>query len=212
MSSVEPDDLGGRWRRPLLAAALASVTLALGACGGSSNDATGTASAKLGHDTVTNGVVTHKPLHGTGGSEANDDNPGSADTGDGAKSTVRGPCALVSAAAAEAIVGQPLKPPEEAPQGPTCIYAASHGGGLVTLAVEPLELGQILPHTKKLVRGNVGAHASYCGVYGQPNTYVKLSHGLVLSVSASCSVGERFALEAVKHLRPDGTIVPSSTG
>ena len=130
--------------------AIAGTTALLAACGGSSStqragattgadsttsvharvattrasaaEAAATEAAKAHRDIVTTGVVTHHPLHGTGGSEINDDNPGNADVGSNPAAGEENPCKLVSQAQAQAIVGRPVAAPQEAPLGPTCIY------------------------------------------------------------------------------------------
>jgi hypothetical protein len=211
---------------PLCVVLLAAASLLLAACGGSSpapsasaaaggsqggqntlagpargtvRPARGTASAGANPGVVSGGAPMQRPLRGTGGDERNDDNPGSADSGDGSAPGVLDPCTLVSRAQAEAIVGRLLAAPQEAPLGPTCIYQP-RGAGMVTVAVEPLDLSQLERQLRDRRRLTVGGHAAYCGRLGQPLTLVPLSGGRALSVTAPCAAGARFAAAALSRL------------
>lgn len=209
-------------RRPLawlcctLPPALAALTIA--ACGGSSPASSSATSAVHGgsgdsasstpdasnrgsthRDIVSTGTVTQRPLRGTGGSEANDENSGRAASATG---TAAGPnpCTLVSEAQAQAIVGAPIATPQEAPLGPTCIYRRRGGGDLITVAVESLEFAKIRSKIHGTMRATMGGHTAYCGSYGHPTTFVPLAHGMVLNVSAPCAIGTRFAEQALRRL------------
>jgi len=184
-----------------------SATL-LSACGGSSGDAHGSSTAstavgttKARRDVVKDSAAVQRPLRDTGGSEVNDDNPGSADSGDDDASTAdTNPCRLVTRAQAQAILGTPVAAPQEAPLGPTCIYQPTGGGAQVTLAVQAISLARLKPrirHRRKIV---VSGRTGYCGTYGQPTTFVALADGSVLSVTASCQVGRVFAAAALTRL------------
>lgn len=199
------------------AIAIAGTIMAITACGSSSStQATGTASAhttaaaareaaatqaaKEHRDIVTTGVVTHHPLHGTGGDEINDDNPGNADAGSDPAAGENDPCRLVSQAQAQAILGRPVAT-QAAPLGPTCIYQPAGAKTFVTLAVEGVELAQLKPHIRHLTHFELAGRTGYCGIYGQPTTFVQLAEDKVLGVTAPCSVGRRFAAKALTRLK-----------
>jgi hypothetical protein len=111
------------------------------------------------------------------------------------------PCRLVTRTEAAAIVGARLAKPIEAPQGPTCIYKAAHGRRMFSLAVQTVPLSTLRRQLQKPSRTSVSKHPAYCVTVGQPTLYVPLSGDRVLSVQASCAVGKRFALAALRHLR-----------
>ncbi len=214
-----PDKPGARLPCAIL---LAAAALLLVACGGSSStgDAASSArsagaapaggtqsapsrartTAKARPDTVTNGVVVHRPAPGTGGNEINDDNPGVADTGKGAAPGQLDPCTLVSRAQARAIVGHPVDAPQEEPLGPTCIYRRQGAKSFVTVTVESIDFSTVKPQIRGRTSTEVAGHTVYCGDYGQPTTFVPLSGGRVLSVMAPCAVGTRFAATALGRL------------
>jgi hypothetical protein len=162
--------------------------------------------AKANRDPVTNGVVTHRPFHGTGGGEVNDDNPGNADAPGAGHTDVRrapgpsDPCTLVSRAEAQTIVGAPIDKPLEAPLGPTCIYRPASAKNLITLTVESMDVAKITAHIRNRRHLDVSGHAAYCGNYGQPTTFVQLASGRVLTVTAPCAIGVRFAAKALPRL------------
>jgi len=201
----------------------AAAALLIAACGGSSHapsvvtsttstaaggaPAADAASGSPGHphrlgagrDTVSSGAVTQRPVRGTGGNEINDDNPGRADGGNGT-ATGQNPCALVSKAEAQAIIGEPIATPQEAPLGPTCIYRPLGTKGLTTIAVESLDIAKIRSQIRNLRRVAVGGRTAYCGDYGRPAIFVPLAHGQVLNVVAPCAVGTRLAGKALSRL------------
>jgi hypothetical protein len=193
--------------------ALAAAVLPLGACGGSSSahpattpagrSATGEAGAGVpatnSHDPVTNGVVTHRPLRGTGGNAVNDDNPGSADKGSATGQS--DPCRLVTTAEAQAIIGKPVAAPQEAPLGPTCIYQPVGAGNFVTIAIESIDFANVKPHIRNRTSFRVSGHTAYCGDYGQFTTFVPFQNGRVLSVTAPCATGRLFAVKALSRLK-----------
>jgi Protein of unknown function (DUF3558) len=110
------------------------------------------------------------------------------------------PCNLVSPSQARAILGTPIAAPVEAPQGPTCIYRPRKGPGMVTIAVQTLDLKAIRRNLHDPKPIAVGGRRAYCGVYGQPMLYAGLPGGRVLSIGARCKVARQFASRAVAHL------------
>jgi hypothetical protein len=189
-----------------------AAALLIAACGGSSSRRSATAqasqsaategayaAAKADHDVVTNGVVTHRPLHGTGGGEINDDNP--ADTGGHPATAASDPCTLVSRAEAQAIVGRPIDPPVEARLGPTCIYQPAGAKNLITVTVESINAAAIKRYIRKRTQLNVSGRTAYCGTYGQPITLVPLAGGRALAVTAPCAIGIRFAAKALPRVK-----------
>lgn len=208
--------------KPLCAIPLMLAATLLAACGSSSSTPPATTSAvdqntgarsrahvdaRTRPDPVTNAVVTHRPLHGTGGSEINDDNPGSADAPHGSgKTDVRpaagrtNPCTLVSRAQAQAIVGEPIASMQEAPLGPTCIYQPAGSKSFVTLAIEPINLPKVLAHVRGYSEAHIKGHTADCGVYGQPTTFVALPRAGVLTITGPCAIGAKFAATALPRL------------
>lgn len=152
---------------------------------------------------IVKGNPVQRPAPGTGGNTANDENPPSkASRADSGRPTTYGqpnPCMLVSAAQAQAITGKGVAV-KEAPLGPTCIYQVSGVTVPITIAVERLSVSTLKPHIKKLSQLNVGGRTAYCGVYGAAVTYVPLSGGRVIHVSAPCAVGTKFAAAALPKL------------
>lgn len=153
---------------------------------------------------ITRRHAVQRPVAGTGGNTANDDNPASkasrADSG--ARPTTSGepnPCVLVSGAQAQALTGKRIAV-TEAPLGPTCIYQESGVKAPVTIAVERLRFSALKPHIKKLSELAIGGRTAYCGVYGTASTYVPLTGDRVLNVSAPCAVGTKFAAAALPKL------------
>ena len=110
------------------------------------------------------------------------------------------PCNLVTRAEARAIIGEPVRTPLEAPQGPTCIYRSQHGDAFVTLAVQAAEFKHLRRQIQDPEPQSIGGVTAYCGELGQPMLYLPLSKGRVLSVSAPCEVARQFATRAVQQL------------
>ncbi len=212
--------------RPLCVIPLVPVAVLLAACGSSSTSPSATTAAtttptvqnadvgashsadvrskahrsRQAHpDPVTNGVVIHKPQHGTGGAEINDDNPGRADVGN-QHAAGRNPCTLVSRAQAQTILGKAVGSPVEAPLGPTCIYRPVGAKRFVTLTVESIDFARVRAQIRNRTQLDVAGRTAYCGVYGQPTVFVPLASGRVLAVTASCAIGAKFAAEAVSQL------------
>jgi hypothetical protein len=156
--------------------------------------------AKAHRDAITRGVVTHRPVAGTGGSEINDDNPGNADAGRNPAAGRSDPCELVSRAAAQRILGRPVATPQQAPLGPTCIYQPAGAKTFVTVAIEGVGFAALEPHIHRLQQVDVSGRTGYCGVYGQPSLFVPLAGGKVLSVAAPCGTARLFAAMAISKL------------
>jgi hypothetical protein len=201
--------------KPICAILLAGTTLLIAACGASSSTA-GTTVASSGdpraaanptvssyskahHDVVSSAAVKHRPRHGTGGAEVNDDNPGQADAG--SRPTVgQDPCKLVPQAQAQAIIGKPIGKPTEAPLGPTCIYRPVGADSLITMTVESTNFAGIRAHIRHRTQLDVSGRPAYCGTYGQPTVFVPLASGRVLEITAPCAIGTRFAATALPRL------------
>lgn len=191
---------------------LALAALLLCSCGGSSPTSSPTATnasvvtKARGHETIVHGrnrvsdkTVTYHPLHGTGGGELNDDNPGNADAGAHASGS-EDPCTLVTRSEGQAILGGSVSAPSEAPQGPTCIYQRVGSKSLVTLAYQSIDLARIKAQIHGAKRFEIDHRTAFCGVYGQPTTFVALTSGRALSITAPCAVGRRFAAVALTRL------------
>jgi hypothetical protein len=111
------------------------------------------------------------------------------------------PCNLVTRPEAQAIMGGSVRAPLEAPQGPTCIYRAAKGDGMVTLAVqEGVSFASLKPQLQGRKTVDASGRTGYCGMYGQPVLFVPLTGGRVLTVGAECGVAQRFAAKAVRQL------------
>ena len=114
--------------------------------------------------------------------------------------SARRPCSLVTQSEAERIVGAPLVVPIEAPQGPTCIYQTRSQKLQVTLTVQHVRLGEVLPALRGSHRRAVAGHDAYCGRYGRSLIYVPLDRGRVLTVTAACTRASAFAERALSRL------------
>jgi hypothetical protein len=152
---------------------------------------------------VTKGNPVHKPAPGTGGNSVNDDTPNGkasfADSGGGANGPTN-PCSLVSQAQASAFTGKSIGKPHVAPLGPTCVYSETGGRTEVTMALELAAFAKVKPHIHALSQVSVAGHVGYCGVYGTPIVYVPMAQDRLLSISAPCSVGTKFAAAAMPKL------------
>lgn len=157
--------------------------------------------AGLHRDKVTYGLVSHRPMRGTGGSEINDDNPGTADSGSG-ETRGQNPCSLVSKAQAQATIGKPIDTPVEAPLGPTCIYQETGAKTTITVAVESMDLTKIQAQIRNRRQIKVDQHTATCGTYGQPVTLVQLEGGRVLDITGPCAIGVRFMRIAIPRVKP----------
>jgi hypothetical protein len=116
------------------------------------------------------------------------------------------PCALVSRAQAQAILGAATRAPVPAPQGPTCIYATRDARRQVTIAVQAAPgtpgaaASAIGPRAlRDRMRVRVGARHAYCGVAGTPTLLMPLGEGRIIVVAAPCPVAAAFAADALSH-------------
>ena len=110
------------------------------------------------------------------------------------------PCSLVTQAEARAIVGEPVREPVEAPQGPTCVYRTEKGSEMITLAVQAADFKRAKGRLQQPTRVGIHSRTGVCGQFGQPMLYVPISQGRMLTVAAPCAVAKQFASTAVKQL------------
>jgi hypothetical protein len=112
-------------------------------------------------------------------------------------------CSLVSRAQAQAILGEPVGRPVEAPQGPTCLYRPQGVKRLVTVAVISTNFSSIAlqAHLKDRMSVTVSGRAAYCGVAGAPTMIVPLTTGRYLTVAAPCPIAASFAAAALSHIK-----------
>ena len=152
---------------------------------------------------VIHGNPVHKPAAGTGGNTINDDNPTGkasfADSGTGASGSTN-PCHLVSQSQASTFTGKSIGKPRLAPLGPTCVYQELGGKTEVTMALQLAAFAKLKSHIHNLSTVTIAGHVGYCGVYGTPITYVPMAQDRLLSISAPCSVGTKFAAAALPKL------------
>jgi hypothetical protein len=177
--------------------ALAAAATLVAACGGAEN--------RAAPGTPSNPMVA-KPTEGTTTGRSNE-GAGSAGEQPGYQKLVERqtsnpssrftPCELVTRTQARAILGAPVLAPQEAPQGPTCIYRTRTGSAFVTLAVQRQDIRTLKRQLRQPEAVDVSNRVAYCGNYGQQVLYVELSGGRVLSVAAPCKVARQFARKAV---------------
>lgn len=110
------------------------------------------------------------------------------------------PCSLVTKAQAREIIGVPIVEPLEAPQGPTCIYQTASGKPYVTLTVQKTSMAMLRDQMSDTKEVSVAGRTAYCGDLGGPVLHLPLSDDRVLSVAATCAMGQRFAAAAVSRL------------
>jgi hypothetical protein len=207
----------------------ATTTLALGACGGSSpSPSSSSSSSSSASATVPKGVLGARVQAARGvrpvsqllsadQARAKDDvrptsrrpvraraQAGMIDdevSNTGAKPL--DPCSLVSRTQAQAILGQPVGQPVDAPQGPTCVYAPQGAKTQVTVAVIATNFSTLQPqaHLRDRMSVKVGGRAAYCGVAGSPTMIVPLSTGRYLTVTAPCPIAASFAARALSHIK-----------
>jgi hypothetical protein len=187
---------------------LAASALFVAACGGSSSSSTQAPRPPvqaahhvapipqfLGNDKVqassSRPVKARPPAPGTDDDEVNST---------GAKPV--NPCALVSRAEAQTIIGAPVAKAVEAPQGPTCVYSPQGAKSLITLAVESMHFSKIQPQAqlRDRISVTIHGHTAYCGVVGTPTMIVPLPAGKYLSVTAPCPIAASFAAKALSHI------------
>jgi hypothetical protein len=110
------------------------------------------------------------------------------------------PCALVTKAQAEAILGAKLVDPVVRPQGPTCIYRDSSSQRFAAISVQTQSFAALRRQLRRAERVDVSGRTAYCGMHGRPMLYMPLSGGRVLSVAAQCDAAARFARRAGARL------------
>lgn len=110
------------------------------------------------------------------------------------------PCALVTKAQAQQILGTRLLDPVMAPQGPTCIYRDRSGRSFATVAFQATGIQRLRRAARRVHAVEVGDRTAYCAVNGAPVLYLPLAAGRVLSVNAQCEIATRFASRALPHL------------
>jgi hypothetical protein len=199
-----------------------AAALLLGACGGSSSSSSTSSASSASSAPIPKGVVGARVQAGRGVT------PISKFLGaDQVRPTHRGPvraraqagmiddevsttgakpldpCSLVTRAQAQAIVGKPVGPPVDAPQGPTCVYTASGFKGPITLAVVATDFSTVKPQAKLRDRMSVtvSGHPAYCGVAGAPTMVVPLTPEKFLTVVAPCPIAASFAATALGHVK-----------
>ncbi len=110
------------------------------------------------------------------------------------------PCALVTKAQAQAVLGTRLLDPLVAPQGPTCIFRDRSGQSFATISFQPVAFDRLRRQTHRLKAVDVADRKAYCGVNGAPVLYLPLAGGRTLSVNAQCEIARRLARHAVPRL------------
>lgn len=112
------------------------------------------------------------------------------------------PCALVSRARAQALLGTRAVTVVQAPQGPTCLFRAAAGPvrQQTTLVVQATPAGALLSHLQDRRTLTLAGHRAFCGRFGTSELYVPLDHGHVLSLSGPCAVTQGFAAAALRQL------------
>jgi hypothetical protein len=112
------------------------------------------------------------------------------------------PCALVTKAQAQQILGGKLLDPVSLPQGPTCVYRSHSNRRYATISVGTRDFRSLRRSLHRPKTVEIADHRAYCGTYGQPVLYLPLSGGRVLSVAAQCDTAVRFARRAGVRLLP----------
>jgi hypothetical protein len=110
------------------------------------------------------------------------------------------PCNLVRRSEAAAILGAPVQPLIEAPQGPTCIYRTAKSRSFITVSVERAAISKLRKQLRHSHQVAVAERSSVCGTIGRPLLYVPVSSARVLVVTAPCQVARRFASAAVGRI------------
>lgn len=110
------------------------------------------------------------------------------------------PCSLVTKTQATAIIGATILEPLEAPQGPTCIYQTKSGTPYITLAVQTVDFAKLRKQIRNTRSISVASRTAYCGTYGKPMLFLPVTGGRVLSITAPCTLAQRFAAKAATHL------------
>jgi hypothetical protein len=198
------------------AGVLAPVAAALlfGACGSSSSSSSSSSTAHVADAHVQAahkvppipqfvGAAAHVHVASTGPVKARPPQPGTIDdevNASGAKTL--DPCTLVSRSEAQTILRKPVAKPVDAPQGPTCIYAANGGKRQITLAVQATDFSKVQPQSQLRDRMSVTVHGhtAYCGVAGGPTLIIPLAGGRFLTVTAPCPIAASFAARALGRI------------
>ena len=110
------------------------------------------------------------------------------------------PCAFVTKAQAQTILGARLLDPLVAPQGPTCIYRNRSGQSFATVAIQSVSFKALRRQVRRVERVAISDRTAYCGMHGQPMLYLPLSGDRVLSVAAPCETAASFARRAAPRL------------
>jgi hypothetical protein len=110
------------------------------------------------------------------------------------------PCALVTKADAQAILGARLLDPVVAPQGPTCIFRDRSGQSFATMSLQPVPIERLRRQTRRVKVVTVGDRNAYCGVNGGPVLYLPVADARTLTVIAQCEIAARFARRAAARL------------
>jgi hypothetical protein len=110
------------------------------------------------------------------------------------------PCSLVTKSQAAAIIGEPIREPVQAAQGPTCIYRSTTGSSFITLVVQRVDFKRLRPQIRERRRIAIASRSAYCGTYGQQMLYMPLAGSRVLSIAGPCDIARQFATEALPQL------------
>jgi hypothetical protein len=178
----------------LTAAALAGLT-ACGSDGASSKPAPGTPENPLVAKAPSAGEATSE-----GAAAPSFDSLVDRQRATGVAHDAANPCALVTKAQAQAILGSKLVDPLVAPQGPTCIYRDRAGRSFATISIQSQDFASLRSQVRRVERVDVANRRAVCGMHGQPTLYLPFSRGRVLSVAAPCDIAARLARRAVPRL------------
>jgi hypothetical protein len=173
------------------------ATMALAACGGSGDQASGpaaksTSQGSSNYIVASNDTISNDDSPSVGQYPEGQDNDEVSPTG----ADVEEPCRLISKAQASAILGEGVQTSVGA-QGPTCIYTPNGAKPQMTVAIEQTSLQDLREHATKATGLAVGSAAGWCLDYGSTSVAVELEEGRVLRVTGPCSVAARFAARAL---------------
>lgn len=189
--------------RPLALLLAATVALAVAGCGSDE----GRPKAPKGSPQNPIAAVTPDPQGMTGEAGGNPAKPGYQRLLENqreapAEPKQDNPCALVTKAQAQKILGGKLMDPVSLPQGPTCIYRNRSSARYATVSVQARDFAVLRRQLKRAQRVDVADRPAYCGVHGRPMLYLSLGGGKVLSIAAQCDPAVRLARRAGAHLLP----------
>jgi hypothetical protein len=181
----------------------ATVALAMAGCG--SDEARPKAPPGAPQNPVA--AITPEPQGMTGETKGNPATPGYQRLLDNqrkapAEPKQANPCALVTKAQAQTILGGKLMDPVSLPQGPTCIYRNRSNGRYATISVQAQNFAVLRKQLKRAQRVDVADRRAYCGVHGRPMLYLPLGGGKVLTIAAQCETAVRLARRAGAQLLP----------